>query len=743
MGVRQGDPLSPLLFCLAEDVLSRSITKLVNEEKIRLTKGTRSMQPPSHTLYADDIMLFCQGNSESIKSISDLLKRYSLASGQHVNLAKSIIYIGAMTNQRQQSIANILGFCIGVLPFIYLGVPMFKGKPKAIHFQHIADRVRVKLAAWKASLLSIAGRVLMVKSVIHSLLLHSILIYDWPVSIIKQIEGWIRNFIWSGDINKRKMVTVAWHKCCKPIAEGGLGLRSITKLNEASNMKLCWEMMTSDEDWCRLIRSRVLRGNKQDSPIRHHVFSSIWSGMKHKFQEIQFYFAWLFGRGDKINFWNDNWTGHILADYFQIPDWIKIHLKASVKDFIHNNQWCIPDEMQNMFPALLNLISKIKVPTVEIEDERIWSPTDNGQMPLKAAYTFHAPEGQNINWGKIIWSSAIPPSKSLLIRRMFHNSLPTDENLISRGLCIPSICNLCFKKPESTKHLFFECSFANHIWSWLTSILNSNATISSNDDIINLMNKQCSPQCKVVTLSAIINAVNVIWFARNQIRFNNTKVHWRSSITRIKIDVNLSGNSTNKVSSPSITDFVILKAFNVTINPPKTPTVIEVVWQPTIFDWIKCNTDSVASGMSGLAGSGGIFRDCNADHLGSFALKVENGNALKAELVGAMTAIEVAYERNWRKLWLETDSKLVVSTFKSNSIVRWQLRQRWNQCILLSQSMDFVVTHIYKEGNHCADKLANLGLTSTEMVWLTNVHLSITDDFARNKLGQPCFRFVT
>jgi len=57
--------------------------------------------------------------------------------------------------------------------------------------------------------------------------------------------------------------------------------------------------------------------------------------------------------------------------------------------------------------------------------------------------------------------------------------------------------------------------------------------------------------------------------------------------------------------------------------------------------------------------------------------------------------------------------------------------------------MDFVVTHTYREGNHCADKLANLGLTPTEMVWLTNVHLSIKDDFSRNKLGQPCFRFVT
>jgi len=74
------------------------------------------------------------------------------------------------------------------------------------------------------------------------------------------------------------MVTVAWHKCCKPFAERGLGLRSITKLNEASNMKLCWEMLTSDEDWCKLIRSRVLRG--PDKKDKSNIMSSIPFGVE-------------------------------------------------------------------------------------------------------------------------------------------------------------------------------------------------------------------------------------------------------------------------------------------------------------------------------------------------------------------------------------------------------------------------------------------------------------------------------
>lgn len=90
-----------------------------------------------------------------------------------------------------------------------------------------------------------------------------------------------------------------------------------------------------------------------------------------------------------------------------------------------------------------------------------------------------------------------------------------------------------------------------------------------------------------------------------------------------------------------------------------------------------------------------------------------------------------------------TDSKLVVLAFQSGSIVPWQLRQRWKYCLFTIQSMDFVVSHIFREGNHCADKLANLGISLIDLVWLNDVHNSIIDDFAKNKLGLPCFRIVS
>lgn len=55
-----------------------------------------------------------------------------------------------MSQSRYKSGAAILNFKTSMLPFAYLGVPIFKGKAKFIHLQGIDDMVKVKLSAWNA-----------------------------------------------------------------------------------------------------------------------------------------------------------------------------------------------------------------------------------------------------------------------------------------------------------------------------------------------------------------------------------------------------------------------------------------------------------------------------------------------------------------------------------------------------------------------------------------------------------------
>ena len=64
-GVGQGDPLSPLLFCLAEEVLSRGLSKLVNDKKILHMVGLQGFLTPSRILYVDDIFVFCRADNKS------------------------------------------------------------------------------------------------------------------------------------------------------------------------------------------------------------------------------------------------------------------------------------------------------------------------------------------------------------------------------------------------------------------------------------------------------------------------------------------------------------------------------------------------------------------------------------------------------------------------------------------------------------------------------------------------------
>jgi hypothetical protein len=288
---------------------------------------------PSHSFYADDLFIFCKGNLSGLRNLKSLFDQYAAESGQVISTAKSTIFSGSITPGRLALIVQLLNFNLGSLPFIYLGVPIFKGKPKVIHLQLIADKIKLKLSACKASLLSIAGRVQLVKAIIQSMLIYSISLYSWPVSLLKDMEKCIRNFIWSGDIDKRKLVTVSWEKLCRPYSQGGLNLRSLTKLNSATNLKLCWSLLNSQSSWAKLLRDRAIRGSRS---ISHHIYSFIWCSIKEEFSVIIVNTAWLLGDGKVINFWNDSWCGLPLSEQLQIPNHICQSLSSTVSDFIIN-----------------------------------------------------------------------------------------------------------------------------------------------------------------------------------------------------------------------------------------------------------------------------------------------------------------------------------------------------------------------------------------------------------------------
>jgi len=104
----------------------------------------------------------------------------------------------------------------------------------------------------------------------------------------------------------------------------------------------------------------------------------------------------------------------------------------------------------------------------------------------------------------------------------------------------------------------------------------------------------------------------------------------------------MSGNTTSLTASSSMSDFVILKSFDVFIKPRKPQIIKEVVWNPPILNWTKCNTDGTFVGNPGHASCGGFYRNFNSDFIGGFAINLGVTTALCSELIAAMVAIEVA-----------------------------------------------------------------------------------------------------
>lgn len=100
---------------------------------------------------------------------------------------------------------------------------------------------------------SFIGKVEIIKSVIKSMLIHSMAV--WPISLVRDIVCAIKRSIWSSEATKIKVITVAWKTMCLPLKEGDLGLRSLVKLNEGFKLKLVWYFLNSTISWTVLLRT--------------------------------------------------------------------------------------------------------------------------------------------------------------------------------------------------------------------------------------------------------------------------------------------------------------------------------------------------------------------------------------------------------------------------------------------------------------------------------------------------------
>lgn len=105
-------------------------------------------------------------------------------------------------------------------------------------FGFVLDRVKKKLAGWKASLLSMAGKMVLIQAFSSTIPTYVMQNVQLPEKILKGIDRVNKNFLWGSTDNSRKMHWVNWEKVTTPKDLGGLGLQKTKGRNTALLAKL-------------------------------------------------------------------------------------------------------------------------------------------------------------------------------------------------------------------------------------------------------------------------------------------------------------------------------------------------------------------------------------------------------------------------------------------------------------------------------------------------------------------------
>jgi hypothetical protein len=147
-GVRQGDPLSLILFNFATDCLTRMIREAQNNGLITgladhlIDKGVVVLQ------YADDTIMCLKDDIDNARNMKFLLYLYEMMSGLKINFSKSEVIVINGDNDKNSQIADLFNCQVGAFPIKYLGVPVSPSRLHVKDWWPIVEPNEKKLAIW-------------------------------------------------------------------------------------------------------------------------------------------------------------------------------------------------------------------------------------------------------------------------------------------------------------------------------------------------------------------------------------------------------------------------------------------------------------------------------------------------------------------------------------------------------------------------------------------------------------------
>jgi hypothetical protein len=257
-GLRQGDPLSPILFNIVADMLAIIINRAKEDGQVdglipHLVEGGVSILQ-----YADDTIIFMDHDLEKALNMKLILCMFEQLSGLKINFNKSELFCFGEAKDAEEEYRLLFGCDLGKFPFKYLGIPIHFRKLKNGEWKPIEDRFEKKLSSWIGKMLSYGDRLILINSVLTSLPMFMLSFFEIPIGVRKRLDFFRSRFFWQSDGHKRKYRLTKWSMMCHPKDQGGLGIEVLEIKNNCLLSKWLYKLLNEEGVWQELLRNKYL-----------------------------------------------------------------------------------------------------------------------------------------------------------------------------------------------------------------------------------------------------------------------------------------------------------------------------------------------------------------------------------------------------------------------------------------------------------------------------------------------------
>ncbi|KAL2237299.1 UNVERIFIED_CONTAM: hypothetical protein Sindi_0921600 [Sesamum indicum] len=390
--------------------------------------------------FADDVLLFCHADMDSITVFKIGLDRFAEWSGLRLNEHKRHLIISRSAQGLREEMMTVLGFQEGVLPMKYLGLPLISSRLTISDCRPLLLKIDKRIAGWEGISLSYAGRVQIIKSVLMALSLYWASAFILPKEVINEIEKRLRTFLWKG-MTTSGYPKVAWKDLCRPKDEGGLGFKDICSLNRALMTKKLCDVIRCDRTsiWVEWLYQGQLRDTSIWT-IGEQGGSWGWRKILRLRNFLRTMYPW-------------HHLGPLNTTFPRGPRLLGLEESSRLSAVIQGGDLHWPPITDFECLEITHTL-----PTIHGGEDRIIWRFEHGQPTTQALYRLFDPPGPKVDWSSLLLGSLKIPRHLFILWLAIQCKLATTDKpwLAHLGPC----ASYDEGATETHGQLFFQCRFS-------------------------------------------------------------------------------------------------------------------------------------------------------------------------------------------------------------------------------------------------------------------------------------------